>query len=125
MRLFSNIHLHWSEVHVIRYVARCYPGPVMNLYLYRVRNLGPRLQIESHAPLDILQRNHNYYSYHSIGFRPTTNFMRTNTYTLFLDKEQTPIPVYLPSAISVGDILAVQDPSRPKPQEIFLPGLLF
>ena len=123
MRIFSNIHLHWSEVQVIKCVARCYPGYAMGMYLYRITCMKPRTQLDTHAPLDILRENRPYYCYHSIGFRRGKHFTTNSTYQVSLTNEGY-TEIYLPSSVSSEDVIAVQDQTRPKPQEVFLPGFL-
>ena len=128
MRIFSNTHLHWSEVQLLKCVARRYPGYAMGMYLYRIQDLRQTLprataQLETHAPLEVLQQYRPYYCYHSLGFRRSKHFTTTTRYWVAMDNKENEI--YLPSSVTYQDIIAVQDLNHPKPQEIFLPGLLF
>lgn len=122
MRIFSNIHLHWTKVQVITCVARRYPGYVMGIYLYRIKDTIPTTRLETHAPLDLLRENRLYYCYHRIGFRQGTQFPTNSMYKVFLPNEGC-AEIYLPYSISSEDVIAVQDHIHPKPQEVFLPGI--
>ncbi len=129
MRIFSNTHLHWSDIQLLKCVARRYPGYALGMYLYRIQDLQhtsprPVAQLETYAPLEVLEQNRPYYCYHSLGFRRGKQFTSTSRYWVTLpgNKESE---IYLPSSVTHHDILAVQDVHHPRPQEVFLPGLLF
>lgn len=123
MRIFSNTYLHWSEVQLLKCVTRYYPGHIMNLYLFRIQHIRPITLLETHSPLEILESDRPYYCYHTLGFRRTKTFARNTMYEVHLPVKGH-LRIYLPSSASEQDILAVRDTSRPKPVEIFLPGML-
>jgi hypothetical protein len=123
MRVFSNTHLHWSEVQILKCVTRYYPGHIMNLYLFRIQRIAPTTSVETHSPLEILEMNRPYYCYHTLGFRRTKTFARNTMYEVDLPTRGQ-YRIHLPSSARENDILAVRDTSRPKPVEIFLPGML-
>jgi len=126
MRFFSNTNLHWSQVQLLTCVARRYPGYAMGMYLYRIQDvrqtvLRPSAQLETYAPLEVLQQCRPYYCYHRLGFWRSKHFTATTRY--WVDNGEREI--YLPSSATYQDIIAVQDLHHPRPLEIFLPGLLF
>lgn len=124
MRIFSNTHLHWGEVQLLKCVARRYPGYAMGMYLYRIQDLRRGIphfsaSVDTHAPLDVLQENRPYYCYH-MGKHFTTNAR----YWVSLRQEECNYEIYLPSSVTCKDVIAVQDRNRARPQEVFLGGLL-
>lgn len=99
----------------------------MGLYLYRIQDLQQtpsRLsaQLETYAPLEVLEQNRSYYCYHSLGFRRSKQFTSTTRYWITLPSKKES-EIYLPSSVTHHDVVAVQDFHHPRPQEVFLPGL--
>ena len=128
MHIFSNTHLHWSQVQLLTCVARRYPGYAMGMYLYRIQELRhttsrPSAQLETYAPLEVLQQCRPYYCYHSLGFRRGKHVTSTSRYWVTMANGESEI--YLPSSATYQDVVAVQDLNHPRPQEVFLHGLLF
>jgi hypothetical protein len=119
VRIFSNIPLHWSQLPVVRLVGKRYPGNVMNLHLFHIKHRKP-IHIESHSPLHILQKKHIYYSYHL--FYGKHIHVANDIQPCVSSSDQ---PIYLPSMVEKGDIIAVEDHQTQKERELFLPGLLF
>lgn len=130
MRIFSNTHLHWSEVQLLKCVARRYPGYAMGLYLYRIQDLRhgmprPSASLETHAPLDVLHENRPYYCYHTLGFRRSKQFTSNTRYWAAQPHPGEGVQeIYLPTSVTSMDVIAVQDWNRPRPQEGFLLDLL-
>ena len=122
MRIFSNVHLHWSEVQLLTCVARRYPGYALGMYLYRIKDITPRMYLETHAPLDLLRDIRPYYCYHRIGFRRSKHIITNSRYDVSTPHEGG-AEVYLPSSVTSDDVIAVKDHTHPRPQEIFLPGI--
>jgi hypothetical protein len=121
MRIFSNIHLHWSEVQLVKCVARRYPGYVMGLYLYQITAQDKNL-LHTLSPLTMLEQRRIYYMY------PTFGFPKRQTYDIVpytVSQQHGSCIIYLPSSTKEGDIIAVKDVHLPKQYEVFLPGLFF
>ena len=128
MRIFSNTHLYWSHVQLLKCIARHHPGYAMGMYLYRIQDIRqtaqrPYAQLETYSPLEVLQQSRPYYCYHSLGFQRSKHFTCTSRYWLTLPGSKE-ISIYLPSSVTHHDVVAVQDVSHPRPQETFLYGLM-